>query len=214
MFGIAAGGPQVMTRAPAAIGAGGGGFDWRTLLSALSSLAPTLAAARSSRRAQNELDAGDMQMRQAQAQADQRIGDEVMALSQSTPDQERRAAAVDYTRAVRQARNEGNASVPAGLGSATQRADVAARAGEGARYGNKMADTFARIDAPLRQRERETRGVANARGDVAREGSRASSADFIARLRAQNRARVSPWASMLGQLGQQIARNYQRPSDR
>lgn len=217
MLGIGAfGGPavgQIARAAPTAVA--GPKLDWRLALAALSSLAPHLVEARNARRAQDELAAGRLQMEQAQGNADKRIGDEVMALEQSTPEPERAAAQAEYTRAVRQARTQGEPSAPATtLGSTQFRADAnAGRNAQGA-YGARAAGQFAAMDAPIRQRERETRGVARAGVDVKREGSRASSADFLARLRAQNRGRVSPWATILGQLGQRIASNYQRPSER
>jgi hypothetical protein len=194
---------------------GGGGFDWRTALAAIASIAPHLYEARRARAAQAELEAGQGEIAAAQRTADARIGDEVMAMQTSSPEPERAAAAADYTRAVRQARTQGDASMPTTtLGSAQFRADSNAGKNAAAGYGNQSASRFARMDAPIRQRERETRGVTRATGDVQREGARASSADFIARLKAANRGRVSPWATVLGNLGQQIARNYQRPDER
>lgn len=199
----------------ATMGAGGGGFDWRIALSALSSIAPHLYEARRARAAQAELEAGGAQVRAAQATADKRIGDEVMAMQTSSPEPERAAAAADYTRAVHNARTQGDASMPATtLGSAQFRADSNAGKNASAGYGNQAASRFARMDAPIRQRERERRGVDLARGDVQREVNRGRSADFIARLKAANRGRVSPWATVLGNLGQQIATNYQRPDER
>lgn len=194
-------------------GAGGGGFDWRVLLGALSSLAPHLVEARNARRAQEELAGGEAATMAAQANADKRIGDEVMEI-QKGPEPERAAAQADYTRAVRQARDQGDSSTSTTLGGATFKADAAKASGAQAAYGNTAANQFARMDAPIRQRERETRGVANAGVDVRRELNRGSSADFLARLRATNRARTSPWAAILGQLGQRIAGNFVKPRER
>lgn len=218
MLGMGAFGPgSAITNAASAASpvAAGPKFDWRLLAAALSSLAPHLVEARNASKAQDELARGRLEMEQAQANADKRIGDEVAAVSTSTPEPDRAAAQADYTRAVRQARTQGEPSGPSTtLGSSSFKADQATAQNATAQYGARAANQFARMDAPLRQRERETQGVARAGVDVRREGSRASSADFIARLRAQNRGRVSPWATILGNLGTQIARNYQRPSER
>lgn len=199
----------------ASAGAGaGGGFNWRVLLSALSSLAPTIAASRASNRSRDELAAGRAATAEAQGNIDRRIGDEVMAMQKSDPAAAQRAAAVDYTRAVRQARSEGNASTPANLGGKTFRADQNAATTRVANSGNQLANTFARIDAPIRQREGERASISNAGVDVRRELGRASSADATARLRAQNRGRVSPWLQILSQLGSQIANNYQTQGEK
>lgn len=217
MLGMGAfGGPGISQIANAAQQpvAAGPKFDWRLALAALSSMAPHLVESRNARRAQDELERGRLEQEAAQATADKRIGDEVAQLDVG-PEPERAAAQADYTRAVRQARTQGDASMPStSLGSSTFKADANAGKNAQGMYGARAAGQFAAMDAPIRQRERETRGVARAGVDVRREGSRASSADFLARLRASNRGRVSPWASILGQLGQQIARNYQRPDER
>lgn len=217
MLGMGAfGGPGVSQIAKAApVAAAGPKFDWRIALASLASLAPHLVESRNAQRAQDELMRGRLEAEAAQATADKRIGDEVAALETSTPEPDRAAAQADYTRAVRQARTQGDASMPSTtLGSTAFKTDQNASRAAGAAYGARAAGQFAAMDAPIRQRERETRGAARAGVDVKREGSRASSADFLARLRATNRGRVSPWATILGQLGQRIATNYQRPSER
>lgn len=193
--------------------AASGGFDWRILLSALSSLAPTLAQNRASLNAQDELGRGRGDVARAQSAADRRIGDEVMSLRESRPAEERARAAVDYTRAVRQARTEGNASTPQNLGGARYRADAQAATGRTAATGNRLADTFARIDAPVRQREGERQSIGRTGTAVKRELGRAGSADFLARMRASNAARVSPWVQTLAQLGSQIANKYQTTAE-
>lgn len=203
-----------MLNAGGAGAGGGGGFDWRVLLSALSSFAPTLANSRASSRSRDELARGRAETAQAQARADRRIGDEVMAIERSDPKAHEQRAAVDYTRAVRQARSQGNASTPANLGGERFRSDTNAATNAVAGEGNRLAHTFARIDAPVRQREGERQSIGNAGTDVRREAGRASSADAMARLRAQNAGRVSPWVQILAQLGSQIANNYQRQDEK
>jgi hypothetical protein len=191
----------------------GGGFDWRVLLSAISSIAPELAGSRASRRSQNELAMGRAGIDKAQRNADARIGDEVMALETSTPEPHRAAAAADYTKAVRAARG-GDASVPSNLGGARFQADQNAATSRVAGHGNKLAENFARIDAPVRQREQERQGISNAGVDVRRELGRAQQADASSRLRAQNRGRVDPWVQILSTLGSQIANNYQTGAEK
>ena len=187
-------------------------FDWRVLLSALSTAAPMLAQARGANRAQDELARGRQEQMAAQVAADKRIGDEVMSLSTSSGEAERKASTADYTAAVRKARGDGNASLPSSLGGERYQADTAASTAGNVAYGNRTADQFARIDAPARQRQVEQQGVARAGLDVGREQRRATSADYLAQIRAKNRAQVNPWVKILSQLGSQIANNYEPSS--
>lgn len=188
-------------------------FDWRVLLSALSSAAPEIAQMHSNRRAQDELNRGRADIQGAQAQADRAIGDEVMSVAHSTPDAERKSLTADYAGAVRKARLEGNASTPS-LGGARFRSESAAATSAGAAYGNQQADLGARIDAPRMQRQREAEGAARASMEIPRARSRASSADYLSRMRAQRAAQGNPWLKLLAALGGQIANNYQTKGER
>lgn len=189
-------------------------FDWRILLSALSSAAPTFAQARANERAQDDLHRGRLETMAAQQTADQGIGDAVMNVAGGDPESERKAAAADYTAAVRKVRNEGTPSMPSTtLGGDRFRADTAAGSAAVASYGNQRAGQMARIDAPMRQRVGEGQRAARAGVDATRARSRASSADYLARMRAQSSAQVSPWLKLLAALGSQIADNYQRSDE-
>lgn len=196
-----------------AVNAGGGGFDWRVLLQAISTAAPMLAEARARRQSQDELHRGQLEQMALQSKVDKRIGDEVRDVAQSTPEAERARAAADYTTAVRKARTEGNASLPSALGGDRFQRDTSTLASAGTAYGQQRAGQLARIEAPFRQRVREGQAVTRAGLDVRREGSRASSMDYLARMRAANRGEVDPWISILAALGSKIASNYQRPDE-
>lgn len=189
-------------------------FDWRALLSGVSSLAPVLAQSRATRRAQDELERGNAATRAAQATADKRIGDEIASVGASTGEPERRQSAADYTAAVRKVRNEGNSSIAPTLGGNRYQQQTQAENAAGTAYGNKAADLYARMTAPGLQRQREAEGSARARVDVGREVTRARSAQSTALMRAKNRAQVSPWVAILSALGGQIANSYETQDER
>lgn len=191
------------------------GFDWRTLVGALSSLAPVLAQAHASNAAQNELAAGRQNVYAQQQKADQAIGDAINVDNDAgAANAQRQKATANYANAVRKVRGAGDASVAPGLGGDRYAKDVSTLSSQGAAYGGHQADLAARIDAPTFQRQREGAAAATAASTVDRAASGARSADFVSRLRAQQAGQTSPWLAVLAQLGSKIAKNYQKPGER
>lgn len=209
MISLSAVGPMAASIAPRAAGAAGAtqGFDWRLLLSALSSALPTIAASRANRDAQDDLLQGTNELAQTQRRADSMIGDEISSLATSKPDEQRTLA--EYAASVQRSREgaESNAAAPT-LGGSQARADTKTAAQGSAQHARSQATFAAGVDAPIRQREREGISANRTAGDVRGLAHEAGTSAFLARLRA-NRRTPNRWASLLSQLGGTIANNYE-----
>lgn len=190
-----------------------GGFDWRTLLQAISTAAPMLHEQRTRSKQAEELARGQMAMAERQAQADQRIGDELTGLEQSDPQAEQAESLSGYTEALAQMRARGNASEAPNVGGERFQADADAGAGATGDYGRRIAELVSQIDAPAEQRLGEAQGISRAGVDVAGIQRNAQSDQFLAELRAR-RQRTNPWIKMLGGVGSQIADNWQTDAER
>lgn len=181
-------------------------FDWRVLLSALSSAAPQLAEAKASRRQQEALAQGELEAAAAQQRADKLLGDEVTKLSTSTPQPERMESKAGYVQALKRAR-AAPASGP-NLGGERYQASLKNAAAATESYGRRTGDFYSQIDAPALQRQHEGQSFALASSRAADAGRQAETAQYLARLRAQ-RIRPNPWVKFLAGIGGQIANNYE-----
>lgn len=174
---------------------------------------PAALEARTARRGARELEAGQAEIAARQAEADRLLGDELTALEASNPEAERVQSLSDYTLALRRGRQQAEQpSLPSNLGGERYQRDVAASNQAGRQQARATADLVSRIDAPTRQREREARSVGRTMSNVQELGAQSRTAQFLASLRAR-RQRTNPWATLLAQLGTQIANNYE-PRDR
>ena len=188
-----------------------GGFDWRLLVQGLSSALPVIAQSRASRDAQDDLLQGQADLARIQREADTMIGDEVADLRGSGPEADESKALADYAAAASRARAQRTAPGPT-LGGERFQADAKVADQQGQQYARQQATFSAGVDAPSRQRERETQRAARRGGDVKALGQDAGTAAFLSKLRAQRRT-VNPWIALLSQLGGQISRNYVRPGE-
>lgn len=179
-------------------------FDWRILLSALSSAAPQLADAKASRRQQDALAQGELEASAAQTKADKALGDQVANLQTSGPGAAQAESRVGYAQALKRARQQ---TVGPNVGGERYQAGLKDAGAASASYGARTGDFYAAMDAPAVQRDRENQGFAQARAVAADAGRSAETAQYLAKLRAQ-RIRPNPWAKLLGGIGSQIANNY------
>lgn len=186
-------------------------FNWQTLLSGVSSIAPMLEQDRANRRSRAELRRGNAEVWAAQNTADKRIGDAVSLVND--PNQAAatlQKSTADYTAAIQRARAAGQPSEVSFGGRAGADANATTQAVSA--YGNKLAGQYGAMTAPILQRSVEGQKISRVGVDVGREVNRAGSANYLARMRAGNRQNLSPWVALLSKLGQHIGRNYQAPA--
>lgn len=185
-------------------------FDWRPFLAAASSAVPGLAEQRAGRRQQRTLERGQQEISDVQAEADQRIADEIEALQASDPRAERAAALSDFTRAAQRVRGQGQASevdyrnLPGPAGAERAAAETSVRD-----HGRQLAERMATLSGARRQRVGERQSAADAQLAVEGRQREAEMAEYLARLEASQQGRVDPWVNLLSGLGTRIARNYQ-----
>jgi hypothetical protein len=200
-----------MSQQPVPAGAGKPAFDWRLLLSSLSSAYPVYAQSRAADRQQEELARGQLEAAQKQRAADTAIGDEITKLRGSEPYDIENRSLRDYSAALSRARAAPGASTVPNLGGERYQADKGAANRKTVQYGTDTAKQLARIDAPTYQRQQEAQGFARAGSEVQQLGREAQTAQFLAQLAAQRRGRVNPWIGILSNMGQTIARNWEKP---
>lgn len=186
--------------------AAGEGFDWRSLVSGLSSLAQVYQTNKASRNAQADLEAGQQQQLQKQYQADKLVGDTVSSIAKTGPTAPQEQSLAAYTNALQRTRAAPATSMAA-VGGDRYKAGVTNAASSVANYGGRQALDLSMIDAAARQRESE--GVA--RADL---GSRLHTLEdagdtdlYLAKLRAA-REQANPWVNLLAQLGKRIGSGY------
>jgi hypothetical protein len=188
------------------------GFDWRGLVSGLSSAIPVYQAQRSARNAQADLEAGQAAQFEKQKQADAMIGDTVSSVANNGPTVPQAHSLAAYTGALQQLRRAPSASIAA-VGGDRYKAGVDNAASAVQNYGGRQAFDLSEIDAAARQRESE--GYARADlGSKLRTLEGAGDTDlYLAKLKAA-REQPNPWLNLLAQLGQRIGRNYTFKNER
>lgn len=129
-----------------------------------------------------------------QREADSRVQQEIDARMKSSPDAARKQATSDFVNQLRRAR-VGQGGELAGASDRFQ-SDVADVDNGVMGYGTALADTAARINAPLLQRQQEAQSQGRTASDLSVLGGRISSSAFLNDLRLRN-VRANPWVTAL-----------------
>jgi len=190
----------------------GGGFDWRTLVSAISSALPVYQQQRASARQQADLEAGQLAARQKQFQADQQIGDTVSKVARSGPTVPLQQSLASYTSALQRMRTAPSSSI-ADVGSSRYKAGVENAATTVKNYGARQSFDLAQIDAAARQRESEANDRASLGSNLKTLADAGDTDLYLAKLKAA-REQPNPWITLLAQLGGRIGRNYMTKNER
>jgi len=150
----------------AALGAGAGAVNARNVAKKQENIAARGIAAQSRR----------------QADADARLADATRELGASSPEAERAEALDNFEAQLRasKASASGTADVP--TGSNRYQTETAGAKADIQKYGGQLADIASRINAPLRQRDREKVGLRRAESDVAGIARNAAGAAWLNQL--------------------------------
>lgn len=182
-----------------AVGAGAGAYETRRVAKKQDALAAE----------------GIRQQSMRQREADARISQELGALERSSPEAERAKALDDYVAQLRATRANaaGGGAVP-GASDRYQTDEAGARA-DIQNFGEKVAGTLARINAPGFQRQREGFGINRLGGDIGGISRAAQGDDFLTQLRLSRVGR-NPWVDAAAQglqgLGQGMAGRAAAPA--
>ena len=154
------------------------------------------------RRQDRELALGIRKQGEIGKEAAGRVQKEVTSLAESNPEVEKAEAIKGFIDTLRSSQDLTSEALP-GIPGASERfaEDVgAAGAGVRARAGGR-AELLSKIDAPIRQRQREAFGRGRLGVDIGELGERSSAEDFLARLRAseqRNNPLIDIGADILG----------------
>ena len=192
--------------------AAAGGFDWRSLVSGLSSLVPVYQQNKASRNAQADLEAGRQAAFAKQQQADKQIGDTVSSVAQNGPTVPMQQSLAGYTQALQRMRTAPGASL-ANVGGARYKAGVGTAATAVKNYGARQAFDLSEIAGADVQRENEAIGRASLGSNLKGLENAGDTDLYLAKLRAA-REQPNPWLNLLAQLGERIGRNYILPGER
>lgn len=186
--------------------AAAGGFDWRTLVSGLSSMIPVYQQQQAARRQQADLEAGQQAALQKQYQADNAIGNTVSSVASSTPTAPQEHSLANYTMALQRLRNAPSTSI-ANVGGARYKAGVDNANTAVANYGGRQALDLSQLAGAERQREGEGVARADLSSNLTTLGNAGNTDLYLSKLKAA-REQPNPWLNLLGTLGQRIGRNY------
>ncbi len=152
------------------------------------------------------LAASIQQQQVRQREADALVRAQLERTGQSTPDAERQTAMQEYLTQIQraQAQAEGGLGV---MGDVSARyAGDAGSAGQAIRdYATGTADIYSRIDAPLRQREREGIEFSRLGSDINTLGMLSGSDQYLADLRLRRAGQRNPWIDAFSQAAQGYA---------
>jgi len=140
---------------------------------------------------------GIRQQASRQRDLDSRVNQEVKNVQASNPDAERQKSTADFLAALRR-----RPDVAGGIGGATSgryAEDSADAGGEVEDFGRRAADSLARIQSPLQQRQNETQGFSRLATDIGSVARNASGDQFLNQLRQRSIA-GNPLVEGLGQL--------------
>lgn len=186
-----------------------GGFDWRTLLSAVATMYPALEQAKTQRRQAEQLQLGQQSIARRQEEIDRSLGDEIAMTAEANPEQQRVEAMRDYDQSLQQIRARGNASevAPSALGGAYKEARGSADK-QSAQYGRDQAGYLSEIQGATRMREQAGQRRARLGAEISTAGRHAQMDDFLAQLRARQ-VQSNPYVDLLSGLARRIANNYE-----
>jgi hypothetical protein len=117
-------------------------------------------------------------------EAGARVSRQVEEFKRSTPQAEEATANAGFMDALRKAQIKGDGGIAAPAAASSRFADEAGIAQtQGQAENKRTASQFARIDAPMYQRQREGRGVTDTGVDLSLLENRGAGQDFLSRLR-------------------------------
>jgi hypothetical protein len=179
------------------------GAEIPLLIAALGTAVKVVNDNQALRRADAELARGIIAQGKLDKEGDARIREELASLEQSGPEQDRQEALGAFRTALRENQDLAQGAV-AGVPGASERFAENVEAGKATISGkaSTRAGLIARIDAPIRQRQREGLNVGRLGTDLGDIGQRSQSADFLAKLRASQRGVPDPFVDALGQFAQ------------
>lgn len=147
---------------------------------------------------------------QKQRQIDERVSQEIGALENSSPEDERKLALDKYLSQLRTARGNASGDLGAAPEGSRYGADVATSQAGIQNFGEKVAGILARIGAARDQRLNEGYAIGRMGSDTASIAREAQGQDFLNRLRLGN-IRRNPWidagSSVLQGIGSGMALN-------
>lgn len=174
------------------------------ILTAVGGGAKAINTRQTGRRQDRELAAGIRRQGEIGRKSAARTQQEIADVAASGPEGEQAEALQGFMDALRANQDLTDVTQP-GVPQASERfaEDLAgARAGVRTRAGGR-ADLLSRIDAPFRQRQRESVGRGRLATDIGRFQDRSTSADFLARLRASEQ-RNNPFIDIAGSILQGV----------
>jgi hypothetical protein len=171
-----------------------------TALALAASLASAGIGAYQSRKMANDQDSiaaqGIRNQAKTQREANARINETIDKTKNSTPDDERATAQEQYLAQLQRAMGQAKTGLgPRGVSGAFDEAADAAGA-DVSNYGGVLADLFARMDAPILQRQGEGNSFGDLGMDLSRISGNVSGDDFLTRLKMQNVKR-NPWLDLV-----------------
>lgn len=162
------------------------------------------------KRQDNEAAAGIAAQANRQQQADDRVSQEVNALSASSPEAEREQATAQFMDQLKRTRGQQYDTSAVGASSDEFNADAKRGATNVVDFGKKRAANMAAISAPGRQRVNEQTGFGRLGGDLNQVGRAANGDAFLSQLR-QRGIQRNPWvdagASIAGGVASGMAQN-------
>lgn len=143
----------------------------------------------------------DQQRRQREADA--LVQAQLQRTGASNPNEERATAMQEYLTQIQRAQGNAEGGL-AGAGAVSDRftSDAGAAGKAISDYATGTADIYSRIDAPLRQREREGIEFSRLGSDIGTVGMLAGSDDYLSRLRLQRASQRNPWIDAFAQAAQ------------
>lgn len=134
-------------------------------------------------------------------EADARVKQQIQNVAASNPEMERKQQADAFIDALRKAKvADGGVDLGTDLGGSDRfNADTRVARANALDEGRALSGRLAAIDAPALQRQREARMFNDAATDLSLIGDRASSLDFLTRLRTANAGQQNAGANALGQ---------------
>lgn len=174
------------------------GVELGLLMTGVGAAATAINQNQALRRQDKELARGIIEQGRLDKEADARLRNEIADLERSGPEADRKIAMDAFRNALRENQDLAQGAV-AGVPGASERFAENVEAGRAAITGRSQtrAQLLSRIDAPIRQRQKETLKLGRLGTDIDDVAQRSASADFLAKLRASQQ-RPNPFVDALG----------------
>lgn len=165
-----------------------------------SAIAKTINTQNALKRADRDIAAGIDAQGRIGRQAMSEVDAEIARTAQSNPEAEQAQAMAGYLSALRQSKPNVDSGIPDVPGASSRYAENVSGARQAVgRFGTQQSDILSRVDAPIRQREREGRSQLRTGQVVDARALDAQMADYLARLRASER-RPNPWVDAIADI--------------